>query len=144
MLINSLDEIDLLQKTSFDLKYRFQDKTVERIHEVIISCYQFLSVTFHGNIIYLINRYYHFFGNDDILDNLKAKYSDWARSLSDFCKLLVCKIVEMERNGISSEAYALELCKTFKADFVLIERRLQTCKMRAFVQLKKIGEAIYG
>lgn len=144
LLINSLDETDLLQKTSFDLKYRFQDKTVERIHEVIISCYQFLSVTFHGNIIYLINRYYHFFGNDDILDNLKAKYSDWARSLSDFCKLLVCEIVEMERNGISSETYALELCKTFKDDFVLIERRLQTCKMRAFVQLKKIGEAIYG
>ncbi len=50
----------------------------------------------------------------------------------------------MERNGISSDAYALELCKTFKDEFTLIERSLQTCKMRVFIQLKKIGEAIYG
>ena len=144
LLVHSLNEIDLSQKTSFDLKYKFQDKTVEKIYGVILSCYRFLSITFQGNIIYLINRYYHYFGNDANLCNLKTKYSEWSRSLSEFCKLLVCKIVEMERNGISSDAYALELCKTFKDEFTLIERSLQTCKMRVFIQLKKIGEAIYG
>lgn len=93
LLVHSLNEIDLSQKTSFDLKYKFQDKTVEKIYGVILSCYRFLSITFQGNIIYLINRYYHYFGNDANLCNLKTKYSEWSRSLSEFCKLLVCKIV---------------------------------------------------
>ena len=143
LLETSLDCSNLTQRTAFDIKYRFQDKRVERIYQAIITCYNVLSVKLQGGIIFIRNRYYHFFGEDAVLSKLDDSYNEWQSALSDFCKKIISEILDMENEKRYFEDYAINLCKEFKSAFAEIERKLQVRKQRAFIELQKIGEAIY-
>lgn len=143
LLTVALDECELSDKCSFDIKYRFIDSHVERIYDIIVKCYHCLSIKIQSNIIYIRNRYFHFYGLDTVLSNLDSAYYDWTINLSDFCKKLIMTVFEMEQAGVDPEQYAIELCKNYLKEISPLDRNLRICKQRALIQLQKKGEMIY-
>ena len=143
LLVTPLSEMTLEQKNSSDLKYRFVDKTVEKIYETIVSCYHAINIKLPSNVCFVRNRYYRFIGADNVLHNLDLAYATWQNEMSAFCQQLLSTVIELESHHIPSAKWATEFCIQFKKSFQITDKHLKTCLMRALIQLHKIGEEIY-
>ena len=143
LLNDSYNHMNLLEKTSSDIKYKFKYKETANIFNAFLMCKNQLSIVVPSNIVYIRNRYYKYFGRDIYLNKLDVAYLEWKEKVSKFCYDICNKIIEMESVGISSIQVVNDECATFKGVLNRLNEKLNAIKNRVMIQLQKINQIIY-
>ena len=72
---------DLMQ---YSINYKFKDPEVGKIYEMLKYACEKMAVHNDNGLEFIRNRYYHFLGNDAILDRYDTVYSEWIKCVNEF------------------------------------------------------------
>lgn len=144
LLIKNLKDMDIDEITSLSYGYHFMDSKVEAMFDVLVKLYLYLDISLPGNVPFLRNRCYHFFGYTEFVKHTDEVYLTWRTHLSEFCYKLLEFVAKNDSYNVEC---CLDMGKTLCDDFLLnfekVNVQMKRAIFRLTVELVKIGEMIY-
>lgn len=142
LLLHPLESMNLNDLMGYSYKYHFLHDDVEELYSAVKFCEQQLKV---GNINgYEItrNRYYHFYGNDALLQRFDHLYFSWYEQVDRITRKLMLELLSLKHIDQSYINNIMNKLSPFVSMYRDIYNKLRACKLRLYTQLQKIGENI--
>ena len=124
--------------------YYFQNQDVQEAFEVLSLCASNLNYKNINGVEFIRNRYFHFYGYDNIVENLDLTYKMWIEKVSNLTDELFNFAVSTRLSVEEKRERVIEQCEVFNKQFDLIDSRLMRIQKRAMIQLERKDELIYN
>lgn len=124
--------------------YKFSEKEVQDIYSIMsLSCSHLDYKNINGSE-FIRNRYFHFYGYDDVIKRFDAAYEMWLNEVTLFSSMLFRYILTSDCDFSERLKYAINFTENFKAKYNACRNKLKSIQQRAMVSLQKKDELIYN
>lgn len=143
LLFQSVNELSLEEKMYRRLKYKFQSEDVQQIYDIMMECVKIIDYKNFNGMEAIRNRYYHFWGEDTILEELDFAYNNWKRVVDMNTRSLFESVLINSNSWQMIRKNAIEKSEIFREELDLARKIVEKCKYPIAIRLQRIDELIY-
>lgn len=143
LLFRGVNELSLEEKMHRRLRYQFQSEDVQQIYDIMMECVKIIDYKNFNGIEAIRNRYYHFWGEDSILEKLDSAYNNWKKVVDVNTQSLFESVLINSDSWQIVRKNAVAKSKLFKEELDFARNVVEKCKYPIAVRLQRIDELVY-